>query len=72
MIDFLMDVLKAIGRKTWEYFLVLSLILNAYLLIFGGCWEQVGSKFGFVEDVSKSAAEQIERMDLKNAVEMVK
>ena len=72
MIDLLMDALKAIGRKTWEYFLVLSLILNAYLLIFGGCWEKVGSKFGFVDDVSKAATEQIDKVKASDVLEMVK
>ena len=66
------DALKAIGRKAWEYFLVLSLILNAYLLIFGGCWEKVGNKFGFVDDVSKAATEQIDKVKASDVLEMVK
>ena len=72
MIDLLMDALKAIGRKTWEYFLVLSLILNVYFLVFGGCWEKVGNKFGFVNDVSKAATEQIDKVKASDVLEMVK
>lgn len=61
MKDWIMRVIGMAGRKAWEYGLFLSLLLNVYLLAFGGCWEQVADKFGFTNDIrdilSKKAEE---------------
>lgn len=53
MKEWILDILKIVSKKLWEYVLMLFALLAIYMLTIGGCWKQVSKKFGFVEELTK-------------------
>lgn len=64
MKEWVIEILKAFTHKLWEYTLMLIAALALYMLTIGGCWNQVKTKFGFVEDIKQEInTEKIEVPD---------